>query len=163
MEIKYTPAAKSACAPRGNHEIKYIVLHVMEGSMAGTLAEFAPEGSKKSAHYGISRKGEVVQYVFDDLTAYHAGNLFYNQHSLGIELEGFCIDPNAFTEAMMDALNQLLVTLMNRYDIPLSNVIGHCDVPDPSNPDLKGGLNHHTDPGPYFPWDSLRAKLDGKE
>ena len=36
-----------------------------------------------------------------------------------------------------------------------THVIGHSEVPDPNNPGLYGGSDHHTDPGPN--WDAMGA------
>ena len=33
-----------------------------------------------------------------------------------------------------------------------THVIGHYQVPDPNNPGQYGGVDHHTDPGPYWDW-----------
>ena len=33
-----------------------------------------------------------------------------------------------------------------------AHVIGHNQVPDPNNPKLFGGSDHHWDPGPYWNW-----------
>lgn len=70
----------SATSPK----IAGLVIHVMDGYLAGTDALFntAPQdrkggqkGNPSSAHYGIGQGGEVHQYVQDADTAYHAGRV----------------------------------------------------------------------------------------
>ncbi len=65
-------------------KIAGLVIHVMDGYLAGTDAFFntAPadrtggqKGNPSSAHYGIGQGGEVHQYVQDEDTAYHAGRV----------------------------------------------------------------------------------------
>src|SRR5439155_775584 len=45
--------------------------------------------------------------------------------------------------------------LAARYGSPIDreHIIGHYQVPDPTDPSLGGGSDHHTDPGPYWKWD----------
>jgi hypothetical protein len=43
---------------------------------------------------------------------------------------------------------------VRRYEIPVDrkHIIGHSQVPDPNDPSLFGGSDHHTDPGPHWRW-----------
>ena len=50
-----------------------IVVHIMDGSFAAGESVFRNPETQKSAHYGISRDGEVHQYVNESDTAFHAG------------------------------------------------------------------------------------------
>ena len=49
---------------------------------------------------------------------------------------------------------KLVAWLVRRYDIPVDrkHIIGHSQVPDPNDPALFGGSDHHTDPGPHWRW-----------
>lgn len=140
MNIAPRAAAKSNfAAGRKGHTIQAIVIHVMEGSMEGTLAWFRNTLSKVSAHYGVSRKGEVVQYVDDQDTAYHAGKVDHptaelvqqnigispNLWTIGIEHEG--TEDQEPTAAQMVASAELVAALCARYKIPLDekHVIPH--------------------------------------
>jgi hypothetical protein len=55
---------------------------------------------------------------------------------------------------MYDASAALAASICSRWGVPLdrNHVIGHAEVPDPNNPGLYGGVDHHTDPGPYWDW-----------
>src|SRR5690242_841723 len=84
--VKFTPEA--------------IVIHVMDGTERGTDAWFGDASSHVSAHYGVSKAGEVHQYVSEQDVAYHAGvvnspswpllkaGVSPNLYTIGIEHEG---------------------------------------------------------------------------
>lgn len=70
-----------------------IVIHYTSGgSLSGSVSWFKNPKAKASAHYIISRDGEVVQMVRDEDTAWHAGRSeldgrpWVNRFSIGIEL-----------------------------------------------------------------------------
>lgn len=145
---------------RSNYKVRYIIIHTMQGTLKGTTAWFANPKARGSAHYGIGFGGELVQWVDDGDTAYHAGNLKYNREAIGIELEGFC-ERGFFPDAMMEKLIELVRYLSKRYKIPMSRavILGHNEIPDPYNPKLLGGAHHHSDPGSKFPWAELMRQL----
>lgn len=119
-----------------------IVVHIQEGTMAGTDSWFRNPASKVSAHYGVSKAGEVVQWVRDEDTAQHAGvvdrptaaivrervGFNPNSYTLGIECEGRATD--APPADQMVALAELVKLLCTRHRIPLDrkHVIGHREV-----------------------------------
>ena len=121
--------------------ISAIVVHVMDGTMPGTDSWFRSSASKVSAHYGVSLAGDVVQWVRDEDTAWHAGIVRRptaeivrelggnpNDWSLGIECEGQSDqDP---PEAQVRALAELVTLLCDRHGIPLDrkHVIGHREI-----------------------------------
>lgn len=140
MIIAPRGAAKSNFAVgRKGHRIEAIVIHLMAGTMASTLEWFRNPISKVSAHYGISRKGEVVRYVNDEDTAYHAGTVDHptaelvrekagispNLWTIGIEHEG-TVDQEP-TPAQMVASAELVASLCARYSIPIDakHIIPH--------------------------------------
>jgi N-acetyl-anhydromuramyl-L-alanine amidase AmpD len=158
--IHERPAALGNFASGRKKRIDMIVLHVMEGGFGPTGAWFANPDSHASAHFGISVDGSIDRYVREADTAWHAGHPDYNARSIGIELEGHVSDPDAFTPRMLEALTDLCDSLCAQWSIGRDrvHVIGHNEVPDPRHPDQLGGAGHHTDPGPYFPW---QAFMDG--
>lgn len=162
MTILDHPAALGNFSRGRRSRISLLVLHTMEGTLHGTAAWFANPEAHASAHYGLSVDGLVYRFVRDEDTAWHAGNGEVNAISLGIELEGHSDDPDAFTPKMLDALTQLCADLCHRYGIKpdRAHVMGHCDVPDPRHVGQHGGANHHTDPGPHFPWEAFLAGLE---
>jgi len=147
----YTPASR---VPK-NHQITTIVIHATDGgSMLGNVWWLSGGHSHASAHYVISRDGEIVQLVHLSDIAWHAGNWKMNCHSIGIEHVGDTYDPNGFTTDQYKSSARLVAWLVRRYGIPVdrTHIIGHYQVPDPNHPGEYGGSDHHTDPGPYWRW-----------
>lgn len=111
-------------------------------------------GVRVSAHFLISRDGEVVQFVSTLDRAWHAGRSALdgvpevNGFSIGIELEG--VDDGEFTDAQYRSLARLTRALRDAYpEIGGRRIKGHCDVA----PDRK------TDPGPGFDWPRYYADI----
>ncbi|MGE5707005.1 MAG: N-acetylmuramoyl-L-alanine amidase [Bacteroidota bacterium] len=118
---------------------------------ARTIANhFLNPRSKVSAHYIIGKAGEIIQCVPDEKRAWHAGISRFldrehvNDFSLGIELVNDETGKDPFTEAQYAALSRLLSYLIQRYQIPDANVIGHRDVALP--------LGIKQDPADNFDW-----------
>ena len=154
--IEQVPAAWTnyAHVRRKGSAIRVVVVHVTESSFASTVAWFRNRRSGVSAHYVVGRDGQIVQMVPDDEIAWHAGNRWYNAHSIGVEDEGIVEVPGTFTDAEYRASASLVAGLLRRYRIPADrrHVIGHNQVPDPYHPGRYGGYDHHTDPGPSWNW-----------
>jgi hypothetical protein len=64
-----------------------IVIHTMDGTVAGANDRFNNPTSRVSAHYGIGLDGTIYHWVDETYTAYHADNYPVNQASIGIEHE----------------------------------------------------------------------------
>ena len=125
-------------AKRGGNPIKYVVIHYTANN--GDTAQnnckyFNSPNRKASAHYFVGRDG-VFQSVQDIYTAWHCGGSSYkhkycrNANSIGIEM---CskIDGNGkyyIENSVIDNAIDLTKHLMNKYNIPSSNVIRHYDV-----------------------------------
>jgi N-acetylmuramoyl-L-alanine amidase len=122
-----------------------VVIHTMEGSLAGTDSWFASEDSQVSAHYGIGRNDEVHQYVDEQDTAFHCGTVknpswpglyrgkgrqvvnpdFY---TIGIEHEGNA--SSDWSEAMYKASAEMIAGVCARWNIPVDrqHIIRHSDI-----------------------------------
>jgi N-acetylmuramoyl-L-alanine amidase len=102
-----------------------------------------------SAHYLISAQGEVMALVDEEMRAWHAGAGSWrgrgdvNSRSIGIELDNTGTVP--FAAPMMDALEEVLTGILQRWQIPPEGVIGHSDMA----PERK------VDPGSRFDWRRL--------
>lgn len=117
-----------------------VVVHVMEASFASGEAVFRDATTQKSAHYGISRDGEVHQYVDESDTAFHAGIVVNptwellkprvnpNFYTIGIEHEGHADNP--WTDPQLEASATLIAQIAARWAIPLdaAHVIGHHEI-----------------------------------
>jgi N-acetylmuramoyl-L-alanine amidase len=146
-----------------DRQINLIVIHDIEGSYASAIAAFQDPARAGSAHYVIGAQGQIAQMVQEHDIAWHAGNWDYNTRSIGIEHEGYAWVPYTYTGPEYRASEQLVASICSRWGVPLdrNHVIGHNEVPDPNNPGLFGGSDHHTDPGPYWDWTNymIQAQL----
>jgi N-acetyl-anhydromuramyl-L-alanine amidase AmpD len=142
--------------------IDQIVVHSTEGSFLGSVRWLRNRRSHGSAHYVVSRRGEVIQLVSVTDVAWHAGNRRTNRRSIGIEHEGRA-HQGGFPDAQYRASARLAAYLARRYGIPLDrrHVIAHGEVPHPRLRGVRGGASRHTDPGPHWRWRHYLALVRG--
>ncbi|MCK1794699.1 amidase [Streptomyces sp. XM4193] len=149
---KWAPAHSSNFTAGRTQSIDTVVVHVTQGSYAGSISWYQNPESNVSAHYTIrSSDGEVTQSVRDADTAWHARNA--NSHSVGIEHEGYVDDAAWFTDSMYRSSAALTKHLAAKHNIPKDrqHIVGHVEVPG----------NDHTDPGPHWDWDYYMELIDG--
>jgi hypothetical protein len=119
-----------------------IVIHVMDGTLAGTDAWFRDPAAKVSAHYGVGVGGLIHEYVSEVDTAFHAGIVVNptatlvlsrprvnpNSYTIGIEHEGKAND--AWTPQQSAASAALVADIASRRAIPLDvdHVFAHHEV-----------------------------------
>jgi hypothetical protein len=121
-----------------------IVIHVMEGTMAGTLEHFNRNKPKDpvSAHYGVSKKGEVVLYVSEEDTAYANGltvrptadvvtdrdGINPNNYTISIEFEG--MGDTDLTDEQREVGIRLIRDIAKRRSFPINryHVVGHNEI-----------------------------------
>ncbi|MFC9242630.1 peptidoglycan-binding protein [Streptomyces sp. NPDC057136] len=157
MSPDYPPAlwvpANSANYTKGRSAtVDKVVVHVTQGSYAGTISWFQNPASEVSAHYVVrSSDGQTTQMVRDSDTAWHARSA--NASSLGIEHEGWVDNPSWFTDPMYRSSAALTKHLCDRYGIPKdrAHIIGHSEAPG----------NDHTDPGVHWNWDYYMQLVGG--
>jgi hypothetical protein len=132
--------------------INKIVIHVAEGSYSGTISWLENCAARASAHYVVSSKGGMAQCVRDEDIAWHAGWWDTNTHSIGIEHAGYIDNQDWFTRSMYHTSARLSAWCCKKYKIPIDrkHIIGHSQVPGCSG--SGGGVDCHTDPGPYWNW-----------
>lgn len=126
---------------RKGYKPEIIVIHIMDGTLAGTDSWFANPASQVSSHYGIGFNGEVHQYVQDDKAAwtqgYHQGATFKlhkgptinpNLYCLSIEHEG--TDLSKAPLAQINSSVGLIRALAGKYGISIDrdHIIGHYEV-----------------------------------
>jgi N-acetyl-anhydromuramyl-L-alanine amidase AmpD len=133
--------------------IDAIVIHDTEGRFVGSVRFLQRARARGSAHFVVSRRGQIVQLVPVKDVAWHAGNRWWNLHAIGIEHEGWA-GRGAYTVAEYRASAQLVAYLAHRWGIPIDrrHIVGHAEVPNPSRPGQFGGISGHTDPGQYWNW-----------
>ena len=140
--------------------IDMVIIHDIEGSAEGAVAWFQNPKAQATAHYVVnSMTGQVWQMVKEHDIAWHAGNWQINQHSIGIEHEGYAYRPGFYNPLEYETSARLVRSITTRYNIPRdrTHIIGHSEVPNPNKPGLFGGAGGHTDPGPYWDWDYFMA------
>ena len=109
------------------------------------------EGLQVSAHFFITRQGEVWQFVSCDDRAWHAGASSYrgrqncNDDSIGIELEG--LEGEVFELSQYEALEALVPALTQRY--PIAHLAGHEHI----------APGRKADPGEGMDWRRLQRTL----
>jgi N-acetyl-anhydromuramyl-L-alanine amidase AmpD len=143
-QSEYLPTQTNFWEGRDGASIDYIVIHYTDISYARTLRAFNVLSSDVSAHYVIRGDGHIAQIVHEADTAWHSGNVWYNLHSIGIELELDQVTNPVFTAEEYYAAAALVCAISAREGVPLdrSHVIGHNEVPGST----------HTDPGPTWDW-----------
>lgn len=109
------------------------------------------EGLQVSAHFFITRQGDLWQFVSCKDRAWHAGVSAYrgrsncNDDSIGIELEG--LEGDTFAPAQYETLQSLIPALSTHY--PVRHIAGHEHI----------APGRKEDPGPGLRWDLLRNSL----
>jgi AmpD protein len=108
-------------------------------------------GMQVSAHFFITRQGQLWQFVSIGDRAWHAGVSCYrgreqcNDDSVGIELEG--LEGEAFEEAQYETLGALTAALCQV--LPIAHLAGHEHV----------AVGRKFDPGARFDWFKLQREL----
>jgi N-acetyl-anhydromuramyl-L-alanine amidase AmpD len=144
-------------------QIRFIVIHVTEGSYWGTISWLRNPLARASANFVVSRAGAIAELVPPRDIAWHAGNWRVNTLSVGIEHVGVTDDPAGFTTPEYRASARLAAFLARRALMPIDrqHIIGHADVPDPGDPGAGGGIDNHTDPGQYWRWNRYLKLVRG--
>src|SRR5438876_6748021 len=141
-------------AQRKASQIRFIVIHVTEGTFWGSVYWLRDPRAHASVNFVVSRDGHVAQLVPLHDIAWHAGNWAYNLRSAGIENAGYVDDPAGFPLAEYKATARLTANIARSSLIPIdrNHIIGHYQVPNPNDPLQGGGIDGHTDPGPHWKW-----------
>jgi len=131
----------------GSGKVKVVVVHTMQGSYAGSISWCKNPKAKVSAHYMVSKTGDITQMVKEKDIAWHVGS--ENGYTIGIEHEGFVSDPKWATPAMLEASSKLTCYLVKKWGLSPTkkSIKGHVELPNQT----------HTDPGNYWPWDTYLA------
>ena len=146
---------------RSNKDIKFVIFHYtgMQSEIA-SIKRLLNVKSKVSCHYLINRKGKVLQMVYDNNIAWHAGKSRWknfknlNKNSIGIELvnKGHRFGYENFTNLQINSLINLCKFLKKKYKIKKENFLGHSDI----------APLRKNDPGEKFPWKKMSKHNFGK-
>jgi N-acetyl-anhydromuramyl-L-alanine amidase AmpD len=162
---------------RAGNKVQHVVIHDTEGGWDASVATLQND-SGKSVHYIIDVNGRVGQFVSEADTAYHAGNIYYNMRSVGIEHIGYATKPYATAEYAASA--KLVKHLASKYGVLLdrAHIIGHDQIPNANQIPIGsppcsdapnvctsssnyGGAAGHSDPG-VWEWARLMYLIGGK-
>ncbi len=146
---------------KGDREIKFIVIHDTGNTSIGANAlahysYFQTNVRGASAHYVVD-ENNIVRFVNDNDVAHHAGDRkrpglgrtdITNGNSIGIEM-AVNVDGN-FDKTMQNTI-ELTRTLMEKYKIPLSNVVRHYDVSGKNCPAKLNAMPNG--------WNNFKSKL----
>ncbi len=117
-----------------------IVLHRSGGTAEAMRARFTNGATLVSTHYVVTRQGDIVQYVDENDTAFHAGiainaswkrlkaRVNPNFYTLGIELEGSPDD--TAPQEQSDACAELVAEISARRNIPIDadHIVLHSEI-----------------------------------
>ena len=115
---------------QGGNSPKFLVEHIMQGTLAGTDGWFRNPQAQVSAHFGVGKAGTVIQWVDTADVAWHA--MAANGESIGVEHEGD--SGETLTAAQLDADARLLAWAHEHHPIPLR--LAH-------HPTFGAGLAYH--------------------
>jgi formylglycine-generating enzyme required for sulfatase activity len=159
--------------------IDQIIIHIMQGTLEGSISWFKNTSSNVSAHYLVGQNGEIVQMVRLTKKAWHAGT--HNSRSIGIEHAGFDDGPAGYTdkyitEAEYQASAKLTKWLCEKYGIPKVHRDAYHDengnftpwtLKRPALANESGILGHHDCngkkycPGPNWDWAKYMQLVGG--
>ncbi|MGZ3416740.1 MAG: N-acetylmuramoyl-L-alanine amidase [Polyangiales bacterium] len=171
-----TSCSGKCTTDRGGNTVKYVVIHDTEGGWDASVSTLQNDPGK-SVHYIIGQDGRLGQFVNETVTAWHAGNFWYNQRSIGIEHVGYYNKP--YPEAQYAKSATLLTYLTKKYSVPKdrAHIIGHDQIPNgnvmaessaPCSDSPKtcetgsnyGGAGNHRDPGDWE-WCTYMVRFGG--
>ncbi len=129
MHFKYYPISRNNYeSGRKESKIEFIVLHWSAGeSLTQTDSKFTDNNRLASVHYAIDNT-VIHQYVKDENTAFHSGQMSVDKQSLGIVLVGGVNMP--ITDATYQTVSLLVEELCRKYRIPIDrdHIKGHNEI-----------------------------------
>lgn len=135
-----------------SYPLLFVTIHDTEGSLQDALNIFQDPSKGVSIHYLVDTDGTVYQLLHEKDIAFHNGNYWYNERSVGIEHVGYdATGYQWYNAAEYLGSAKLVAYLLKKYNIPLDHdhIMAHGTTPAPT----VGSTPNHVDPGPYWLWD----------
>lgn len=157
----YTNASRSAS------DIRWVVLHTIEGSYEGCISWFQNPDSNVSSHYVVGNQADqTTKMVQLEDVAWTQGNGPYNDTGVSIEMEGYA-NSTDFNDNIYQQTADVVRYVCETYDVPMQHptydiapcsaydgqggVIGHNQIPSPY--DCSQVTDGKVDPGDTWDWD----------
>ena len=102
---------------RSGNSIQYIVVHHNGGNLTTEGCYNVWQTREASAHYQVEADGTIGQLVWDEDTAWHAGNWNANLQSIGIEHADDSTSPWHISDATLDNGAHLVAALCKYYKL----------------------------------------------
>ena len=160
MKINFFNSPNYSTEIRVKKNIKFIVIHYtgMQSERA-CIKRLSSKKSQVSTHYLINREGKITRMVDEKNAAWHAGKskwknfINLNDQSIGIELvnKGHQYGYENFSKKQISKLILLCKSLIKKYKIKKTNILGHSDI----------APLRKKDPGEKFPWYFLSKQKIG--
>ena len=161
MIIKENILAINKWEGRRGHTIDGVIIHSMAGYYKGTLAWFNNPAVIASAHYLISKTGEISKCVEEKNAAWHSGEVTVkydqapkiirdkwgvnpNLFTIGLELEDENNKQWHYPQKQYFATVELVADIMKRYklDISTDTILMHKEINPIHRSDPVGSWNH---------------------
>ena len=110
LTLHYTPG-------RNGRKINKVVIHHNAGNLSINGCWQVWQTREASAHYQVDASGRIGQLVYDDDTAWHAGNLEANLTSIGIEHADINTNPWTISDATLDNGAHLVAAICKFYGL----------------------------------------------
>ena len=177
--IKFVGNSKTNKSDRRRRIPEMIVNHISEGSMSSMINWFtSPNNTGSSAHFGVSKKGEIYQFVAIEDCAWANGltsgienatselvlrrgkDVNPNWYSVSIEHEGVWAETKgSLTPAQLEATKQLhkyiIAYVKDKYGYEIEpsrkTIVGHFEIDKKERPNC---------PGELFPFDEIISYLN---
>lgn len=142
---------------RTKEQLSYIILHYTAMVSHQEVLEYLCEKRNKvSAHFLVSKNGDIFYLVDLKKRAWHAGQSYWkglkdlNSSSIGIEVDnsGHHIFNEGYYRLQIESLCELIKKLIKEHKIRPENVLGHSDI----------APFRKIDPGEKFPWSKLNQR-----
>lgn len=182
FEIKFVGNTNTNKSSRNNHIPEIIVNHISEGSISSLISWFtSPDNKISSAHFGVSKKGEIYQFVNIEDSAWANGltngienataevvlkkskNINPNWYSVSIEHEGVWAETKGkLTDEQLKAtkwLHKYIIEYVyekygHRIEPSSKTIIGHYEIDKKQRPFC---------PGELFPFQDIIDYLNSQD
>ncbi len=168
-QYRWAPESNYEYATRSADDVRWLVLHTIEGSYESGLGWLLNPDSDVSSHFVVGNEpDQITQMVHCDDVAWAQGNGAYNDTGVSIELEGVA-DETEFDDTVYRQAAAVARWVCEQYDVPMRHptfdlapcdaydgtggIIGHEQVPSPD--DCSRVVGGKYDPGDTWDWEKF--------